>query len=267
MAARELPFDEPKPVTAEDLRALLRRKFPADQFAMLYEVRDAAGFHASRSADVVMVGLWPSRGNQVEGMELKVSRSDWQRELARPEKVEAFFKFCDRWWVVAGHDDIVEEHELPKTWGLMVVGRRGLTIAKAAPRLKPKPVDRSFLAAMLKRATMSSLNSPEVVAAVANAVKSAEEAAESAAKYSAGWEVRELERLRAKLKEFEEASGVSLEEEWRLGKIGEAVRVVVEGRFERFQEALHGLKGTARRIVERLTEILPDEKGGDARPG
>ena len=156
MRVRKKPLDDRKPVTAEDLRTLLRRKFPTDQFAMLYEVRDAAGFRANRSADVVMVGLWPSRGNQIEGMELKVTRQDWQRELEQPEKAEAFVKFCDRWWVVAGHDDVVQDHELPKTWGLMVAGKRGLSVVTPAPVLEPKPIDRSFLAAMLKRATMSS---------------------------------------------------------------------------------------------------------------
>jgi len=266
MAARELPLEDRKPVTAEDLRALLRRKFPVDQFAMLYEVRDAAGFHANRSADVVMVGLWPSRGNQIEGMELKVTRHDWQRELSRPEKAEAFVKFCDRWWIVAANDDIVQDHELPMTWGLMVAGNRGLSVVTPAPRLKPKPIDRSFLAAMLKRACMTSLETPEVRAAVENAATAAREFAEANAKNSAGWEAHELERLREHIKKFEEASGVSLEEEWRLGRIGEAVRVVVDGDFERFRRDLHGLKGTARQIVERLTEILPDEVD-DARPG
>ena len=89
----ELPLDEQvddaKPIDAQRLRALLRRKYPADQYAMLYEVRDAAGFSAKRSADVMLIGLWPSRGNMVEGMEVKISRSDWLRDLKKPEKAEA----------------------------------------------------------------------------------------------------------------------------------------------------------------------------------
>ena len=264
--ARELPFEDRKPVTAEDLRALLRRKFPADQFAMLYEVRDAAGLHANRSADVVMVGLWPSRGCQVEGMEVKVSRSDWLRELSRPEKVEAFFKFCDRWWVVAGHDDIVEEHELPKTWGLMVAGRRGLTIAKAAPRLKPRPVDRSFLAAMLKRACMTSLGSPEVRAAIQQGIESVRHAAESAARVDAAPAKYELESLQRHVKDFEEASGVSIKH-WNAGRIGDAVRIVLDGNLDARRRNLYELKDRARRVFESLTEILPEEEGGHARPG
>ncbi len=267
-STRALPLEDRKPVTAADLRALLRRKFPSDQFAMLYEVRDAAGHHASRSADVVMVGLWPSRGNQIEGMEIKVSRGDWLRELARPEKGEAFVRFCDRWWVVAAHEDIVEDHELPRTWGLMVAGGRGLQIAKPAPALKAKPLDRSFLAAMLKRATMTSLDRPEVKAAIESAVNSAREATAATVKYEAGEAGRELERLRRQVTDFEAASGVVIQH-WMAGNIGDAVKLVLEGRVEQRRRDLQQLKDQARRILERITEVLPDEpaEAVDAGPG
>lgn len=261
---RALPIEDRKPTTAEDLRAMLRRKFPADQFAMLYEVRDAAGFNARRSADVVMVGLWPSRGCQIEGMEIKVTRSDWLRELARPDKGEAFVGFCDRWWIVAGHDEIVESHELPNTWGLMVAGSRGLSIAAPAPLLQPKPLDRTFLAAMLKRATGTNMDRPEVVAAIASAAAAARAQGEATAKYLATHAERDLEGLRATIKEFERASGVELS--LYGGKhIGDAVRLVIDGKFDARRRDLLELRRRARRIAESLDELFPDE-ASDARP-
>lgn len=266
MAARELPLEDRKPVTAEDLRALLRRKFPADQFAMLYEVRDAAGFHANRSADVVMVGLWPSRGCQVEGMEIKVSRGDWLRELARPEKGEAFVKFCDRWWVVAANDDIVEDHELPKAWGLMIAGGRGLKIAKAAPALKAGPVDRWFLAAMLKRATGARLDSPDMQAAIQSAVKAAQEGVRHELNYDSKSKGERIARLERVIAEFKEASGVDIDS-YHAGHIGAAVRTVMNGEHLRAARQLQDLKGTARRIVARIEELVPDPpEADDARP-
>lgn len=163
----ELPLeDDGQPIDASKLRALLRRKYPGDQFAMLYEVRDAAGFAARRSADVMVIGLWPSRGCMVEGMELKVSRSDWLRELKKPQKAEAFFPYCDRWWIIAANKDVVRLEELPQTWGLMIPRAGGMGILRQAPDLKPEPVDRYLLAAMMKRATDTAADSPEVQARI-----------------------------------------------------------------------------------------------------
>lgn len=65
-------------------------------------VRDAAGFNVTRTADVLALGLWPSRGNELHGFEVKVSRADWRKELAQPEKAEGWCQIVDRWWIVKG---------------------------------------------------------------------------------------------------------------------------------------------------------------------
>ena len=191
----ELALETSKAVNADAMRMLLRRKFPADQYAMLYGVRDAAGHQANRSADVIMVGLWPSRGCLIEGMELKISRGDWLRELKRPEKAEAFVPYCDRWWVIAADSDVVRTEELPKTWGLMVAGGRGLRVIEDAPRLKAKAVDRSLLAAMLKRATDTAADSPEVRARVDARLKANEDEFEERVRWKRAVDVAKLQKL------------------------------------------------------------------------
>jgi len=90
---------------------------------------------SSRRADYVAVSLWPSRGLTIDAHELKVSRSDWLRELGQPSKAQAWRPHCRRWWLVAGHEPIVGEGELPDGWGLMVPGRgRRMKIVLPAPR-------------------------------------------------------------------------------------------------------------------------------------
>jgi len=90
---------------------------------------------SSRRADYVAVSLWPSRGLTIDAHELKVSRSDWLRELGQPSKAQAWWPHCHRWWLVAGDESIVGEGELPEGWGLMVPGRgRRMKILAAAPR-------------------------------------------------------------------------------------------------------------------------------------
>jgi hypothetical protein len=63
------------------VHAALAKKYPAPEYATFFEVRDAAGFDSKRSADVITVATWPSRGLAIHGFEVKCSRSDWLREL------------------------------------------------------------------------------------------------------------------------------------------------------------------------------------------
>lgn len=259
-------IEEPTPpaCTSETLRALLRRKFPQDQFAMLHEVRDAAGFGASRSIDVLMVGLWPSRGCQIEGMELKVSRSDWLRELKKPAKAEAFVPYCDRWWIVASNKDIVRESELPPTWGLMIQRGQGIGIVKPAPQLKPEPVDRSLLAAILKRATNTLLDSPEVVALIDSKVKAAKDLFRSDKQYELHRAQNALDQLQKKLKAFEDASGISVDAPWSGERIGQAVKAVISGDHIFRMQQLAEMKRQARGLVEWLDTNIPDRVDDDA---
>lgn len=93
---------------------------------------------STRRADAVHVGLWQSRGaGEIDVCELKTSRSDWRRELDKPEKAEAWWPYSTRFWIVAPHTSIVPVEELPDGWGLMVPGTRGRrfkTIVKPAIR-------------------------------------------------------------------------------------------------------------------------------------
>lgn len=256
--------DDIKPIDAAGLRALLRQQFPANQYAMLYEVRDGAGFEARRSADVIMMGLWPSRGCQLEGMEIKISRGDWLREMQKPEKAEAIVQYCDHWWIVASRADIVRPEELPPTWGLMIPGKKGLRVIRASPRLNAQPIDRSFLAAMLKRAVSVGMDSPEVQAAIDMRVKAAHTNVAQQVKS----ETRRLEEQKANLERaiqaFEEASGVSIRAysgTFHAGRIGEAVKMITEGRHEHMLKELSHIKRRARDLHEWLTANVPDDTG------
>lgn len=257
MSTPELQLEPERVASSGELRARLRRKFPADQYAMLYEVRDAAGFGASRSADVVMVGLWPSRGCMIEGMEIKVSRTDWLRELKKPEKAEAFVPYCDKWWVVAGHADVVKLPELPPTWGLMVPSGKGLSVVRQAPDLQPKPVDRSLLAAMLKRATSTQLDDPEIQAAIEARVKSEKERFRSDESYELRRATGRVADLERSIAAFEAASGVTINA-YDGSRIGEAVKLVLHGGHERRIQELRGIKRQVTNLKEWLDENIPE---------
>lgn len=154
----------------------LRGLYPgAHGWILLPQVRDATGAGSGRTCDGLAMNAWPSRGLEVHGFELKTHRGDWLRELKKPAKAESIFQYCDRWWVVVPelekrHDrigpGIVRPAELPSSWGLIVIEEKGRAAqAVQAPKLKPKPLDRAFLASVLRR--LAAVGTPEAKVAAA----------------------------------------------------------------------------------------------------
>jgi len=114
--------------TEASVLALLRKRHAAKngngpEWADVEKVRDAPGFDAMRTADAMALGLWKSGGHELHGFEVKVSRSDWRRELADPAKAEGWCEIVDRWWIVAPRG-VVPRDELPATGGLLETGAR-----------------------------------------------------------------------------------------------------------------------------------------------
>lgn len=118
------------------------------RWACAEHVRAHASFDA-KACDFMAQDLWPSKGLHLHGHEVKVSRADWLRELAQPEKAEALRRFCDKWWLVVSDKAIVKD-DLPDGWGLMVVTGGTVRVAKAAPLLTPEPHPATFRASLLR---------------------------------------------------------------------------------------------------------------------
>lgn len=135
--------------------AWLRRRYGTiggngQRWIFATHVRDAAGFSAVRTADAVAMDLWPSKGLELHGHEVKVSRADWLCELRKPEKATAVGRYMDRWWLVVPDRGIVRGDELPRGWGLLVCTSTSVEVVRQAPKLQSEPVNRSFLAALLR---------------------------------------------------------------------------------------------------------------------
>ncbi len=124
------------------------------EWACFPEVANGTGAHARRHADALAMNLYPSRGLEIRGFEIKVSRGDLRRELKNPEKAESVARFCDSWWIVAPAD-VCKLEDLPLAWGLMVPTEKGLRTLRAATALHHDRVEptRAFLAAVLRGAS------------------------------------------------------------------------------------------------------------------
>lgn len=135
--------------------ALLRQRYEAQRGAWAYleEVGNGTGGTKTRAADALALSLWPGRGIELHGHEIKVSRADWLRELRDVAKADSIQRFCDRWWLVVGDPAIVTPDELPPRWGLMAVKGGRLVATKPAPKLKRAPWTPAFVAAVFRAHT------------------------------------------------------------------------------------------------------------------
>lgn len=203
---------------SEDVRALLRRRYAAPEWALIEEVRNGTGYtKETRYADAIAMSVWPSRGLDIHGFEIKVSKQDWKNELRNPKKSAAIQKYCDRWWIVAPKG-IVDPSELPPTWGLILATPQRLLISKDAPKLNPVALDRSFVASMLRNVHAS-------VEAVARGQEAYERGkrdgmAEAAAAAPMAQQrlTMELDRLKREISSFERSSGLSIHR-WSYGDL------------------------------------------------
>lgn len=151
----DLAADEPTARTETDMVYALFARYSArhgngSRYAVASQVRSHAGFDARRTADFVAMDLWPSKGLTLHGHEIKVSRSDWLRELKKPAKAAEFVPYMNCWWVVVSDARIVRDGELPDEWGLMAMRGPLLTVVKKAPCRDAQPMQPSRLAALLR---------------------------------------------------------------------------------------------------------------------
>ena len=144
------PQEAPPKTEYGILDRLEQGPFSRPGFVLIRQVRNATGFNRkqTRYADGVAVSLFPSRGVFFAGIEVKVSRSDWQKELADVEKSAEIQRFCRHWWIAAP-PGIVNKNELPPTWGLYEIGDRCRPVIQA-PVLECEPPSVGFTAALLR---------------------------------------------------------------------------------------------------------------------
>lgn len=134
-----------------DIENAMRKKWCEPEYAVLWNVANGTGIHARRYADALIMSLWPSRGMELHGVEIKVSRSDWKHEAKDPTKAETIAKYCDRWYIHTPKGLIQDVSDVPPAWGVREFDGNKWSTLKEAEKTQAEPIDRSFLAAMLRR--------------------------------------------------------------------------------------------------------------------
>lgn len=236
------------------VRSALRKRYPAPEWSFLEEVRNGTGHSIrERYADAIALNLWPSRGMELHGFEIKVSRYDWTKELQNPLKSESIQNYCDRWWLVAGDEKIVQDGELPPTWGLYVLQGQKLVCKREAPKLSPKELDRKFIASILRRATESLSTTLESSERYREGYVKGLEEGKYQAERETDRKVRAYDNLQKKIDEFEKKSGIHLNT-WDLGNQAEAVQLLMQ--LKRYNRGnIAALESAARPLRDSLSFI------------
>lgn len=248
--------------------ASLRDKFAEPAYAVLDHVRSHTGYGGNeRTIDAVVMGLWPSRGVELWGIEIKSSRGDWLRELKDPAKADRLFKYFDRFFLVTGSEDVARLDEIPPPWGWMVLNaKRNFVTRKIAPLNDAvEPPSRRFLAALLRVVTERIDTTQRKRAYEAGHTKGF---AEGQKRPLHGLHIDEgaladYARLKQRVAEFEHGYGVSLAYAHNPHDIGVAVRAITQGigvpnmRRELLNAAMSAER--VARVAREAAEQLPDE--------
>ncbi len=247
-------------MTTPQLLVLLQKKYSPPEYAFLTEVRNGTGFARSpRTADALAFNLWPSRGMELLGFELKVSRSDWLHELKDPAKADAIANYCDRWWIVVGDEKVIPDlAEVPKTWGVQIATEKGLKVAKEAPENPNlKPLDRLFLFACIRQYGAGPSATIEEVR------RQGHTQGYKDGKRDSELEIKRLtdnfDRLQRDIRNFESESGLKFHD-WPHGHCAEVSKFLKSGGIDAIRKDLAQLHSQARRITEEIDGVLKTEE-------
>jgi hypothetical protein len=134
----------------------LHHLYPPPEWALFTEVRSSTGdVDVLRTADAIAVRMWGG-GWHLVGFEAKTSRTDWLRELRRPEKSGPLKLFCSAWYLVVPapwKHVVLGPTELPDRWGLIEVGTGGASVVAAAAEREAEQPTPGLLRALLRAST------------------------------------------------------------------------------------------------------------------
>ncbi len=244
----------------EEIMFALRNKYQAPIYAFLTNVGNATGNKCNRHADAIAMCLWESRGLEIIGFEVKASRSDWLHELKKPDKADPIANYCDSWYLVLGDANILRFGELPMGWGLMVPHTRTelKIITESKRTTTPNPLDKNFLAAILRRASEQILPEAQLHREFKRGYDEGITEEKENKKTDFEWKEERLNKLEKLIDDFEKTSGIQLGS-WMAPdgqKVGNAVRAVLNGSYLKELENLKSLKHHAERCVKSIEEEI-----------
>lgn len=225
----------PGAMTAADVRGALCRRWPDSEYLNIYEAPNDSA-RQGRKLDVLVLSLWASRGHELDGVEIKVSASDWKRELDNAAKADWWWEHVHRFWVAvpAPLGERVRS-ELPTGWGLLTVTRDDKPkVVVKAEKHTPKPMTWPALVGIMRASADAGFN----------ALSRAEQRGydrgydiglrEGKRQTAGGHVQRQFEELTKQVRTYRDVTGIDLlTDSWRddAAEIGEAVKALMHYRL------------------------------------
>lgn len=235
-------------LTEKQVVEAVRNLFGAQGMVILSQVRNGTGYARSvRTADILAISTWPSRGLYTEGFEVKTSRSDLIRELADPAKADDMAGYCSRWWIACS-EGLTEGVIIPDNWGVISVdGKLKAKVTKQAITQEPRKMDQGFVCSVLRNFSESHVSTLEVQPMIEAARK------KEAAEVESRMNHRQQQAIEA-IAKFKEHSGIDILEangyaRWDMQRVGEAVKLIVALRNHPLEEILKAKEALAAGIA------------------
>src|SRR5690606_3999643 len=125
----------------------------AGQWALFPELRNGTGYGTQTSyIDLFALNLWPSKRHWRIAYELKASRADFLRELAKPEKRAWAMEVANEFWYVC-YPGVAKPEEIPQGCGLMIANEALTKLRKVvqAPQREARDLTMTEVAAFARR--------------------------------------------------------------------------------------------------------------------
>lgn len=134
---------------AADILDRLETRYSPPKWVTFRDLRRGPGFARERTADFFAFHAWPSEGHRSVAVEVKVSKADFRRELANPDKRAPFEEVSSEFWFAAPRG-IIPEEELPEGLGLLETWGDKLRIRRHASQHRDRGPDRDLWVMMLR---------------------------------------------------------------------------------------------------------------------
>lgn len=133
------------------LNLVQAQRHAGEEWAFFRELANGTGIQAGRWIDGYALHLWPSKKFRSVAYEVKVSRTDFMRELEDPTKRGAAEKVAGECWFLTPAG-LVRPDEVPENWGLVVAAEDGQLRTLKMPRQGETPMPSMvFFAAVARR--------------------------------------------------------------------------------------------------------------------
>ena len=238
------------------MRQLLRNRYSdTRRYAVAEEVGNQTGYQARR-LDMVVVDVYRSSGFTVEGIEIKVSKSDLRKELQDSSKHNIFFDDLD-YYSLAAPREIIDKDIIPKHWGIYAAeckdGEWKLKTVRKPLSLHDvqlSTIDRAFFACLTRALACQSPSA----AAIGEAREEGRRNGIEQEKRNASYLVRQADESAEKLRSYEKLFREC--ELWGAGSIEKGI-----DEFETFRKMRVSLKWMPRSL-DTLMESAAEIRNG-----